>query len=203
MWENIFELLLGSLKLFLLLDGTADRGWPVLHVCHLLGRLGPGVWQGELRPPGPGRLQQPVNAQEADLRAAPRHQEGVVIQGLGRPHAGLHHRGRGLQLGRWRLRQTGPRQQLHTEIPQTDPGTTAGEGTASPDPLTFTSAESKTERVCAVLRLQVVVCVSAGYRHSAAVSEDGELYTWGEGDFGRLGRLLLIGCLTSYLPSDL
>lgn len=39
---------------------------------------------------------------------------------------------------------------------------------------------------------QVVVCVSAGYRHSAAVSEDGELYTWGEGDFGRLGRLLLI-----------
>lgn len=37
--------------------------------------------------------------------------------------------------------------------------------------------------VCA----QVVVSVSAGYRHSAAVSEDGELYTWGEGDFGRLG----------------
>lgn len=36
---------------------------------------------------------------------------------------------------------------------------------------------------------QVVVCVSAGYRHSAAVSEDGELYTWGEGDFGRLGKL--------------
>lgn len=29
--------------------------------------------------------------------------------------------------------------------------------------------------------------MSAGYRHSAAVSEDGELYTWGEGDFGRLG----------------
>ncbi|XP_070409981.1 probable E3 ubiquitin-protein ligase HERC1 [Nothobranchius furzeri] len=37
------------------------------------------------------------------------------------------------------------------------------------------------------LQGKVVVCVSAGYRHSAAVSEDGELYTWGEGDFGRLG----------------
>ncbi|XP_056876992.1 probable E3 ubiquitin-protein ligase HERC1 isoform X3 [Takifugu flavidus] len=38
------------------------------------------------------------------------------------------------------------------------------------------------------LQGKVVVCVSAGYRHSAAVSEDGELYTRGEGDFGRLGH---------------
>lgn len=36
-----------------------------------------------------------------------------------------------------------------------------------------------------------MVCVSAGYRHSAAVTNDGELYTWGEGDFGRLGTCVV------------
>lgn len=30
--------------------------------------------------------------------------------------------------------------------------------------------------------------LSVGYRHSAAVTEDGELYTWGEGEHGRLGH---------------
>lgn len=39
-----------------------------------------------------------------------------------------------------------------------------------------------------VIVLQRVVCASAGYRHSAAVTDDGLLYTWGEGDYGRLGH---------------
>ncbi|KRT81777.1 Regulator of chromosome condensation repeat containing protein [Oryctes borbonicus] len=35
---------------------------------------------------------------------------------------------------------------------------------------------------------KVVKCIHAGYRHSAAVTEDGLLYTWGESDHGRLGH---------------
>lgn len=39
--------------------------------------------------------------------------------------------------------------------------------------------------------VKVVSMIMAGYRHSAAVTEDGDLYTWGEGDYGRLGTLYL------------
>ncbi|XP_068081364.1 probable E3 ubiquitin-protein ligase HERC1 [Anabrus simplex] len=35
---------------------------------------------------------------------------------------------------------------------------------------------------------KVVKFIHAGYRHSAAITEEGELYTWGEGDHGRLGH---------------
>lgn len=38
---------------------------------------------------------------------------------------------------------------------------------------------------------KIVTYIHAGYRHSAAVSIDGELYTWGEGDHGRLGKYII------------
>lgn len=44
------------------------------------------------------------------------------------------------------------------------------------------------ERIFGELEGKCIVTISAGYRHSAAVTEDGILYTWGEGDFGRLGH---------------
>ena len=40
--------------------------------------------------------------------------------------------------------------------------------------------------------LKVVSMVTAGYRHSAAITDDGYLYTWGEGDYGRLGTFIAV-----------
>ena len=37
-----------------------------------------------------------------------------------------------------------------------------------------------------------VVYLSAGGNHCAAVTEDGELYTWGRGSYGRLGHGMLV-----------
>ena len=33
-----------------------------------------------------------------------------------------------------------------------------------------------------------VVCIAAGSNHSAAVTEEGTVYTWGKGSYGRLGH---------------
>ena len=40
--------------------------------------------------------------------------------------------------------------------------------------------------------LQNVVCISVGYRHSAVVTDLGELFTWGEGDYGCLGNCFCV-----------
>ncbi|KAK7862054.1 hypothetical protein R5R35_011478 [Gryllus longicercus] len=39
-----------------------------------------------------------------------------------------------------------------------------------------------------ILSGKMVKYIHAGYRHSAAITDEGELYTWGEGDHGRLGH---------------
>lgn len=49
------------------------------------------------------------------------------------------------------------------------------------------SYQSKPAKVLGLADHRVVE-VSAGSIHSAAVTEDGELYTWGRGTYGRLGH---------------
>ena len=50
------------------------------------------------------------------------------------------------------------------------------------------ATQKSPKQILGPLSGKVVVQISAGYRHSAAVTTDGQLFTWGEGDFGRLGH---------------
>ncbi|XP_057655201.1 probable E3 ubiquitin-protein ligase HERC1 isoform X1 [Diorhabda carinulata] len=45
------------------------------------------------------------------------------------------------------------------------------------------------ERIAGPFFDKTIRFINAGYRHSAAITDDGKLYTWGEGDHGRLGHL--------------
>lgn len=51
-----------------------------------------------------------------------------------------------------------------------------------------TATHKQPERINGPFLGKIVKYIHAGYRHSAAVTEDGKLYTWGEGDHGRLGH---------------
>ena len=48
------------------------------------------------------------------------------------------------------------------------------------------------QRKTRTVYFQVVRHVACGNRHSAAVTIEGDLYTWGEGDHGRLGEYMYI-----------
>lgn len=48
-------------------------------------------------------------------------------------------------------------------------------------------AQKQPKLVLGSLANKRVVFINTGYRHSAAVTDEGELYTWGEGNYGRLG----------------
>ncbi|XP_033110692.1 probable E3 ubiquitin-protein ligase HERC1 [Anneissia japonica] len=51
-----------------------------------------------------------------------------------------------------------------------------------------TATQKYPKMIQGILTGKVVVGISAGYRHSACITHDGQLYTWGEGDYGRLGH---------------
>ena len=51
-----------------------------------------------------------------------------------------------------------------------------------------TTITHKTPKLIQSLAGKVVCQVSCGNRHSAAVTMENELYTWGEGEYGRLGN---------------
>jgi hypothetical protein len=57
---------------------------------------------------------------------------------------------------------------------------------ASSIKLTF-SAEKQAKRIAALMD-STIVQVSAGARHCAALADDGKVFTWGCGDYGRLGH---------------
>ena len=52
--------------------------------------------------------------------------------------------------------------------------------------LYFSSREEPT--LVSGLSGKDIVSISCGSSHSAAVSASGELYTWGQGNYGRLGH---------------
>ena len=55
----------------------------------------------------------------------------------------------------------------------------------------------KTPKLIEAFSSKVVRQVSCGNRHSAAVTIDSELYTWGDGDYGRLGKYISISLYIS------
>ena len=61
----------------------------------------------------------------------------------------------------------------------------------------------KTPKLIEAFSSKVVRQVSCGNRHSAAVTIDSELYTWGDGDYGRLGKSICISLFNAHFVTEL
>eukprot|EP00742_Colponemidia_sp_Colp-10_P010299 GILJ01011305.1.p1 GENE.GILJ01011305.1~~GILJ01011305.1.p1 ORF type:complete len:1240 (-),score=152.36 GILJ01011305.1:102-3821(-) len=57
-----------------------------------------------------------------------------------------------------------------------------------PDPRTLVTSNVWKPRRVMELAGRTVIAVACGERHSAVVTENGQVFTWGRGDFGRLGH---------------
>lgn len=147
---------------FLGLDGS----WAVLYFCHPLGRSGERLRQRQLRPLGVGRVRQ--------SETAPANPAGQPGQ-------------KSIQLKRFTWMENSSLG-LTRDVSGSDGHTLAltqdgqvyswGDGDYGKLGHGDCATHKQPEQVGGPLAGRVVECVSAGYRHSAAVA-DGALWTWG------------------------
>lgn len=92
---HVYRFAWNKKKIFCVLNVLLDWGRTVLYVLSICRWFSESLWERQLWPSGPGRLQQPVHAQKTCAGATQEHEEGVLLQGLWWSHSGHYCRGRG------------------------------------------------------------------------------------------------------------